>query len=417
MAALPGNAASSDGSVAEVLGLRSSFEGANELRRRRGGSGEGEGADRTARVMRALKSFDIYRKVPVDCRVKTQSGGVIACLCWLTIAALFLGELRSFLRVDIEDHIVVDRLMEQKLHIQLNITFPSLRCVEISVDTVDVLEENQVDINGRNIDEGAPRHHGDTAKAYDHVPSPGECLSCFAATNARRKCCNTCQSLKEAYAEEGLSYFDVVNIAPQCQEAIGCGVYGEVAVNKVAGNIHVALGRSTVKNGKHVHEFNVQDLTDGFNTSHTIHTLRFGARVPGVSSPLEGTSRTVHHGAGMFHYYINLVPTQYFPSRGGQPLYTNQYAVSMSYKNVLELNDRLTGLPGVFLVYDLSPFMVNKVERRVPLVHFLTSATAIIGGVFTLSSLLDTLVWSLSRVSLGSVVLGGREMQEAIKYS
>lgn len=34
---------------------------------------------------------------------------------------------------------------------------------------------------------------------------------------------------------------------------------------------------------------------------------RFGAECPGISSPLEGTSRIVRAGAGMFHYYIKLV--------------------------------------------------------------------------------------------------------------
>ena len=75
---------------------------------------------------------------------------------------------------------------------------------------------------------------------------------------------------------------------------------------------------SQVRDGKHVHEFNLKDVSDGFNTSHIIHRLewpaqcglscefshkamcmtltpvvsgscdfRFGQRVPGVESPLE----------------------------------------------------------------------------------------------------------------------------------
>lgn len=42
-----------------------------------------------------------------------------------------------------------------------------------------------------------------------------------------------------------------------------------------------------VRDGKHVHEFNLKDVSDGFNTSHVIHRLEFGERVPGVESPLE----------------------------------------------------------------------------------------------------------------------------------
>lgn len=37
-----------------------------------------------------------------------------------------------------------------------------------------------------------------------------------------------------------------------------CEVEGDVLVSKVAGNVHVALGRSTVRQGRHIHEFNSQ---------------------------------------------------------------------------------------------------------------------------------------------------------------
>lgn len=50
--------------------------------------------------------------------------------------------------------------------------------------------------------------------------------------------------------------------------------------------------------------------------------------------PLEGTSRIVRAGAGMFHYYIKLVPTLY-SGRDGTTTYTNQYAVTDSAKNVM----------------------------------------------------------------------------------
>lgn len=47
-----------------------------------------------------------------------------------------------------EDRIVVDTTLNQKLPIGLNITFPHIRCDEVSVDTVDSKGENQVDIAG-----------------------------------------------------------------------------------------------------------------------------------------------------------------------------------------------------------------------------------------------------------------------------
>ena len=62
-------------------------------------------------------------------------------------------------------------------------------------------------------------------------------------------------------------------------------------MSKVGGNIHVALGKSKVHQGRHVHEFNMHDVSDGFNTSHVIHRLDFGAQVPIIRSSLQGVSK------------------------------------------------------------------------------------------------------------------------------
>merc|ERR1712072_1607618 len=84
-----------------------------------------------------------------------------------------------------------------------------------------------------------------------------ECLSCLEAEEEDR-CCNTCQELKDAYSDKGLPYFHVMDTAVQCRDQIGCQVFGDVLVNKVGGNVHVALGKSTIRDGKHVHEFNIR---------------------------------------------------------------------------------------------------------------------------------------------------------------
>merc|ERR1711972_672571 len=275
-----------------------------------------------------------------------------------------------------------------------NITFPHLRCDEISVDTVDSMGENQVDVAGDlvklNLDVNGFPSQG------DHVAAAGECLSCMEAKDlVENKCCNTCQELKDAYTMAGLPYFHGLDTAPQCKDSIGCQVHGDVLVSKVGGNVHVALGKSTVRDGKHVHEFNIKEVSDGFNTSHEIHRLEFGESVHGMQSPLEGTRKIVKHGAYMFHYYIKLVPTLF--NGRDRVVYTHQYSVTGNEKNVIVKEDELSGLPGVFLVYDFTPFMVQKIERTVPLSHFLTSVCAIIGGVFTVAGMVDAVLYRSSQ--------------------
>jgi len=365
--------------------------------RQRGGDYDSDKVKSKPLVLSQLKKFDVYSKVHDDYSIKTKSGGAISLASICVMALLFLSELNTYLTVDYVDHIIVDTTLNQKLPIGINMTFPHLRCDEVSVDTVDSVGENQVDVHGSlvklDLDAAGELSGG------DKIAKPGDCLSCMEAAEVELQpgekapeCCNSCQQLKDAYVEVGLPYYHILDVAVQCKNSIGCRVQGDVKVTKVGGNVHVALGKSMVRDGKHVHEFNINEVTDGFNTSHSIHRLDFGEQVPGFVSPLEGTTKIIKHGAYMFHYYLKLVPTLFF-SRDGEPVYTHQYSVTDNQKNVMVKKGELAGLPGVFLVYEFTPFMVQRLEKVVPLSHFLTSVSAIIGGVFTVAGLLDAILY------------------------
>lgn len=89
------------------------------------------------------------------------------------------------------------------------------------------------------------------------------------------------------------------------------------------------------------------------------------------------------HWLWRYHYYIKLVPTIYV-NRWGTKTYTNQYSVTDSTsalmgidepmsqaaqpsrwgaRNVQVKEGELSGLPGVFLVYDFSPFLMKQTEQ------------------------------------------------------
>lgn len=362
------------------------------LRQRKGGVSE---------VLHGFKKFDFYQKVHEDYQIKTGTGGLLSIVATFVMVALFYGELLAYMTVEVQDHIVVDKRYFEKLHVQMNISFPHLRCDEVSVDNVDSIGDHQVNIHSSGMHKLPIDHRGFlTPDAWKLSAIPKEdCQSCYDGIGFEHSCCNTCGELKAAYQDAKIPMEKAMD-KPQCTQAPGCQVFGDALVNKVSGNLHVALGRSRVENGKHIHEFNLQDASlDGFNTTHTIHRLRFGADVPGVESMLEGTEKIVKQDSGMFHYYIKLIPTLFSDDKNSDPVYTHQYSVTTSAKRIeMDGNKKMGGLPGVFFVYEFSPFMVNKVTKSVPLSHFLVSVSAIIGGVFTVLQLLDRLVHGVKRV-------------------
>lgn len=56
-------------------------------------------------------------------------------------------------------------------------------------------------------------------------------------------------------------------------------------------------------------------------------------------------------------------------------------------------------LPGIFFVYDLSPFMIEASRTRMPLLHFCTKLCAIVGGVFTVLGVLDSILFRLQKMA------------------
>mmetsp|Transcript_8691 Transcript_8691/g.25027 ORF Transcript_8691/g.25027 Transcript_8691/m.25027 type:complete len:111 (-) Transcript_8691:43-375(-) len=93
----------------------------------------------------------------------------------------------------------------------------------------------------------------------------------------------------------------------------------------------------------------------------------------------------------MFHYYIKLVPTV-LEDQWSNELYTNQYTFTISSRNVQAKAGELSGLPGVFFVYDFSAFLMRKREEVKPWTYIFKSICAIVGGFFSLAALAERLI-------------------------
>jgi len=150
-----------------------------------------------------------------------------------------------------------------------------------------------------------------------------------------------------------------------------------------------------------VHSFRIQDAAS-FNSSHKISYLSFGELFPGVVNPLDGMSHMLSkdEGSAHFQYFIKVVPTTYV-DLGGNMLMTNQFSVT-EQKHVIKKFDSHSAttqsIPGVFFIYDLSPFMVKVTESKIAFSQFLTSVCAIVGGVFTIAGIVDSVIYHTNRL-------------------
>lgn len=93
----------------------------------------------------------------------------------------------------------------------------------------------------------------------------------------------------------------------------------------------------------------------------------------------------------MYQYFVKVVPTRY-QSVYGETVNTNQYSVTTHQRHI---NHALGehGLPGVFFMFEISPILVEVAEQTRSFVHFLTGVCAIVGGIFTVAGMIDSVVY------------------------
>lgn len=106
----------------------------------------------------------------------------------------------------------------------------------------------------------------------------------------------------------------------------------------------------------------------------------------------------------MFHHYIKIVPTT-FLRLDGSILQTNQFSVTKHSKSVSIFSGE-SGMPGIFFSYELSPLMVKYTQTVKSFGHLLTNTCAIVGGLFTVASLIDAFLYHSVRAIQKKIELG-----------
>jgi len=416
----------------------------------------------------SLKGVDAFGKTTEDVKVKTRTGAFLTLLSAAIILAFTTIEFVDYRRVNVDTSIAVDKSRGERLTVRMDVTFPRVPCYLLSLDVMDISGETQRDISHNilktRLDHaGIPvtgSHSAELQNELDKMNSqkdPNYCGSCYGGTPPGEDgCCNTCDSVREAYVNKGWSFGNPDSIE-QCvnegwsdklkeQADEGCNIRGRIRVNKVIGNIHLSPGRSFQTSSRNIYELVPYLRNDGnrHDFSHAINYFGFEgddeydftkaeagremkAKMGIENGPLDGSGKNTSKAQYMFQYFLKVVSTQ-FRTLDGRVVNTHQYSQTNFERDLgqgsegdspsgIHLQHGVNGVPGAFFNYEISPILVVHSETRQSFAHFLTSTCAIIGGVLTVASLVDSFLFAANRslkksgvTSNGSPYTGGKLM-------
>jgi hypothetical protein len=382
-------------------------------------------------------------------REQTPSGALVSLISASLIAILVIWEIVAYGigRDAYHTELSVDRGVSAQVSVNFDITFPHLKCHDIVIDTMDATGaqdnnilhdlfkspvdsdgqlvftgkynyvERRLDQSGRSIsstyneknDPLSPKFCGNCyiePSRYHSYDRPGGVLDEHLHSIHKDVCCNTCESVMQMYDLHRIPRPSASEVE-QCITDLaftnpGCNVRGTLNVKKVVGNFHIAAGRGISDlNGMHIHKYDHQILYR-FNASHVINKFSIGdERVqrfsPGkITFPLEGQRyHCPPNHLGHVRYYLKIVPVGYFTHTShGQRAVPNSFEYSARIHHV-DMPMSVFGVPqvpGVNFIFDFYPIQVNRYFRRPEITHFLVRLCGIVGGLFVMSGLVDSII-------------------------
>ncbi|CAF1132667.1 unnamed protein product [Didymodactylos carnosus] len=180
----------------------------------------------------------------------------------------------------------------------------------------------------------------------------------------------------------------------------GCRIVASFRITKVPGNFHISTHRASPQ-------------PDHSDMKHVIHELNFGDSIKGFRRipnrkafhPLRRYNNTLRPSHVSHDYLLKIVPTIYENLAGTR---RRPYQFTFVYREHNPTHAHgVNVLPVIWFRCDTIPITVKYTERRPKLYTFITSICAVVGGTFTVASILDSLILSasalLKKIELGKM--------------
>jgi len=328
-------------------------------------------------VFDQIKSFDVYRKLPKDYLQPTFIGAVLSVISISLMIILFISEFRSFINIKTSSEMLVDTSHSQDLlKINIDIVLNKLPCSIVSLDVQDMMGNHAVNIHGKLLKNRVDRNGGFIEQYTEPAHPEGD----------KRHITDVPQPELKVLQKE-------------IKDQEGCQLVGNINVMRVPGNFHI----SSHAYGRTLQKLIISNEDFKYDISHKINHISFGDESDiqyikntfgvGNVSPLDGVVKEKDPKTDkMYEYYLKVVPTNY-NEISGKSFDVNQFT---SNSNEVKISMQI---PTIYFRFDIAPILVRYEQYRESSFEFFIQICAIVGGIYSVIGILDTLVNRLFRSS------------------
>ncbi|CAL1530423.1 unnamed protein product [Lymnaea stagnalis] len=337
-------------------------------------------------ALKVVKELDAFPKVPESYQETSATGGGLSIVTFLLIGFLVISQISYYTSTELKFDYIVDTNYTGKVHLNIDMTV-AMKCHHVGAD---VLDQTGQDVLGFGQLEEEPVHWtlSENQRDYQHfVQQVNDYLS------------EEYHAIQEVLWRSGNPTFIGGMPKRKGPEPEGqpdaCRIHGSLEVNKVAGNFHVTAGKSVpvIPRG-HAHLAMMMDTAD-YNFSHRIDHFSFGRPVNGIIFPLDGSEMVTTYNYHTFQYFMQVVPTEVRTYKANMDTY--QFSVT-DHNRPINHGEGSHGVPGIFVKYDLSPLLIRVREVHKPFWMFLVQLCGIVGGIFSVSGIINGLMGTLADI-------------------
>jgi len=168
------------------------------------------------------------------------------------------------------------------------------------------------------------------------------------------------------------------------KDNLGCRFEGTFHINRVPGNFHLSM-------------HSAKRMPDKPDMSHFIHSISFGNKTigNGAFEALSQINKTESNALSTHDYILKVVPTAIHRLNG---TVQNTFQYSYAHKEYMSYGHGRQIMPAIWFRYDLSAITIKYTEKRQPFYHFITTFCAIVGGTFTVTGIIDGMIFTAHEI-------------------